>query len=125
MAGRPPEWPDCVDKAQEYINGDYKMAGDVVPTVAGLAIYLGKSRETMYAWAKEHDIFSDIIRKLLSIQENRLINGGLAGDMNSTITKLLLSKHGYSDKQETEITGKDGGPLQVEEVKRTIVDPKH
>ena len=29
-----------------------------------------------------------------------LTNGGLAGQLNSTITKLMLTKHGYHDKAE-------------------------
>jgi hypothetical protein len=31
----------------------------------------------------------------------------------------------WRDKQDIEHTGKNGGPVQIQEVKRTIVDPKH
>ena len=41
-------------------------------------------------------------------QEDRLINNGLSGDYTSPISKLLLSKHGYSEKVEQEITNPDG-----------------
>ena len=30
---------------------------------------------------------------------------GLKGDFNSTITKLVLGKHGYHDKQDVGLTG--------------------
>jgi hypothetical protein len=46
------------------------------------------------------------------------------GDYNASISKLMLTKHGYSDKVESEISGPGGGPL-VSEVRLTIVDPKH
>ena len=38
-------------------------------------------------------------------QEKDLINKGLTGDFNSTITKLILTKHGYSDKQDIDHSG--------------------
>jgi hypothetical protein len=58
-------------------------------------------------------------------QEKGLLKGGIEGTYNSTITKLMLTKHNYSDKQETALTGADGGPVQLQEIKREIVDPKH
>jgi hypothetical protein len=51
-----------------------------------------------------------------------LANGGILNEYNASITKLLLTKHGYSEKTETAITGPDGGPLQVAEVVRKVVD---
>jgi hypothetical protein len=42
-------------------------------------------------------------------QEQRLLNKGLDSGYNSTIAKLVLSKHGYRDSQE--LTGKDGKDL--------------
>ena len=52
-----------------------------------------------------------------------LANSGLKGDTNASITKLLLTKHGYSDKVENALTGADGGPVQIQEIKRVVVDP--
>jgi len=59
---------------------------------------------------------------LMAKQERMLANGGILGDYNTAITKLLMSKHGYSDKVETAHTGPDGGPLQIAEVVRKVVD---
>jgi hypothetical protein len=58
----------------------------------------------------------------MSRQEKMLANGGILNEYNASITKLLLTKHGYSEKTETAITGPDGGPLQVAEVVRKVVD---
>lgn len=45
---------------------------------------------------------------IISTQEQILLNRGLMGAFNSNITKLMLSKHGYSDKQEIDHQSSDG-----------------
>jgi hypothetical protein len=80
-----------------------------IPTIEGLARYLKIHRSTLYAWQKEKPEFSDIIEQLQQKQVERLLNMGLSGDYNSTIAKVLLTKHGYNDKteidQKTELSG--------------------
>jgi hypothetical protein len=122
MRGRPPKWQDAVDPAWDYVNGGFQQENDAVPTVAGLAVALGCARETIHAWAREHEEFSHIVKQLMSRQEKMLANGGIMNEYNASITKLLLTKHGYSEKTETAITGPDGGPLQVAEVVRKVVN---
>lgn len=99
---RPSTLQDNLEAAQHYVNGGYEAEGDLVPSVAGLAVFLGKTRETMYAWGRESEVFSDILSKLMATQEKKLINGSLANTFNATITKMMLTKHGYSDKSEVE-----------------------
>ncbi|CRL46012.1 hypothetical protein SGGMMB4_04219 [Sodalis glossinidius str. 'morsitans'] len=110
--GRPSKFAESLTKANEYLMGGYETVGDVVPSIAGLACYLGKSRSRVYEYSEQNAEFKDILEGILALQENRLINKGLQGEFNATIAKLMLTKHGYSDKQE--LTGKDGGALQVE-----------
>lgn len=105
-AGRPSKYNDDVlATAADYIVNfvDY---GDQIPSVVGLAVALETHRDTIYAWAKDKDKaeFSDIVKRLSTNQERKLLNGGLDNSFNPTIAKLLLAKHGYSDKQETDIT---------------------
>ncbi len=50
--------------------------------------------------------FSDILENILTDQAKRLINGGLYNKFNSTITKLMLTKHGYVERSEQDITSK-------------------
>ena len=75
-----------------------------LPTIEGLSLYLGISRETIYDWAsqKEKKEFSDIIERLRAKQAESLLNKGLSGDYNSTIAKLILNKHGYRDESKQE-----------------------
>jgi len=112
--GRPTDYSEKIlTIAKEYIGGGFKdVMKDEIPTVAGLAIALGVSRETVYDWAKQREKteFSDIVADLQAIQERLLLNNGLRGFYNSTIAKLLLSsKHGYAER--TEHTGANGTPL--------------
>lgn len=123
--GREPTWPALVEPAWEYVKGGYKDHGHVIPSIAGLASVLGTTRKSIHEWANNVDSFRNIVDKLLQDQEQVLLSNGLAGTFNSSITKLILTKHGYSDKQETALTGPDGGPVQVQEIQRKVVDPKH
>lgn len=88
-------------KARRYVNAKYPNAEEAIPTVDGLAVYLGVARETIYAWSKEPDKkeFSDTVRTLLTKQGRTLQNGGVSGSFNPTITKLILgTNHGMREK---------------------------
>lgn len=71
-----------------------------LPTYGGLAKYLKLNRDTIFEWVKIHPEFSDLIGDLMAEQEDRLINGGINGDYNPTISKVLLTKHGYREGHE-------------------------
>lgn len=97
-AGRPKQYNELyLQKAKNYLY-DYDTA---IPSVAGLALALGVARSTVYEWANEDEQFSDTLEQILTTQEIKALNGGITGDYNATITKLVLHNHGYSDKQET------------------------
>ena len=108
--GRPTKYNDeILSTAEDYIV-NYEEYGDVIPSIAGLACELGVSRETVHAWTKDDDKieFSDIIKSLATAQERKLLNGGLKGGYNPMISKLILTKHGYSDKSEVDNRSSDG-----------------
>ena len=107
--------PELLEAAREYVN-NFKEHGDVIPSHAGLAVVLKLSRETLYAWNNQEgkEPFSDILSEILVKQENLLMNGGLSGDFNAAITKLVLGKHGYHEKVDNEHTGKAGGAIKSE-----------
>lgn len=110
-AGRPSKYtPELIEKARKYIDGQWEIEGDAIPSIAGLAVYLKTSRETLRAWQHEDDKeeFSAMLGEMLSKQENILISKGLTNEHNSVITKLVLSKHGYNDKVEQAHTSPDG-----------------
>lgn len=99
----------CQDREVEKGNPEKPIYGLKVklPTKGGLAKFLGVSRETLYAWAKEYPEFSDVMESLGSEQEDRLINSGLSGEYNPTIAKVLLTKHGYREGIDQTTNDKD------------------
>jgi hypothetical protein len=123
-AGRPTDYtPKIIKAAWDYAKGGWITAGDKVPSVAGLACEIGIHRETCHDWARDKDKeFSDILKAIAQKQERELLNNGLSGDFNYSITKMMLSKHGYSDATKQELSGPSGGAIPIE-IKRTIIDP--
>jgi len=122
---RPTKYNDeMVAKAWEYLD-NYLEHDDLIPSAVGLAVALNVDESTIYAWAKDEDKeFSKILGACKAKQQKVLLKGGLSGEMNSAIVKLVLGKHGYHDKQDNTHAGTDGGPVQIQEIARTIVDPK-
>ena len=113
--GRPSKYDDeTVGKVEHYLENHTEF-NDLVPSIAGLATALNVDKTTVYLWAKDEEKsqFSHMLAKILQKQESMLLSGGLLGDMNATIVKLMLSKHDYSDKVEQQVTGANGGPLEV------------
>jgi hypothetical protein len=107
--GRPSKYTDeLLAKARGYI----AHAGhqDKLPTLEGLALYVQVKRSTIYEWSKDpsKEEFSDIVEQILSTQAETLINKGLKNEYNSSITKLMLHKHNYSEKQEVDLSSSDG-----------------
>jgi hypothetical protein len=105
---RPTDYtPALLKKAKEYL-ANYEELGDAIPSIAGLAVELQVSRDTIYDWRKHEDKkeFSDILQDILSTQERILVSKGLKGEFNSNIAKLALGKHGYTDKQDVTSDGK-------------------
>lgn len=106
--------PEVQAKAEEYVNGAYRERDEVVPSVSGLARYLGMGRTTMHNYRDKYPEFAEVMSALDDVQHVVALNKGLAGEFNSAITKLLLHNHGYSDRQNTEISGPDGGPVKTQ-----------
>jgi len=125
-AGRPTKYsPKILKQIAEYME-TYEENGEVVPTVEGLALFIDCGITTIYRWAGDdkHDEFRKALERLKNKQKQVLVAKGLTGDFNSAIAKLVLSaNHGMHEKQESQVTGPDGGPIQIAEIKRTIVKP--
>ena len=105
-AGRPTKYtPELLNKCYQYID-EWKNQGDMIPSHEGLMLFVGISKTCCYDWAREEDKeeFSSILDNILVMQRRELINKGLSSEFNSNITKLVLGKHGYHEKQETDIT---------------------
>lgn len=110
-AGRPTKYSAAiVKKAKEYAEqfevGGNQPKDEVIPSVEGLSLYIGIRRSTIYEWIDHEDkkVFSDIVAKMLSCQGKILLNGTLSNKLNSNVGKAILTKHGYTEKQEIDHT---------------------
>lgn len=115
--GRPSKYDHDMQVIAEDYCENYTSYGDVVPTVVGLALAMDVATNTVYNWANEdRPDFLRIFTRLEQLQHKSLVNGGLIGDFNPAITKMMLTKHGYSDKVEQAHTSPDGSmsPTRIE-----------
>jgi len=105
--GRPTKYnEEMLAKTRDYILNFHKY-DDLIPSIASLSLHLEVNRSTLYEWADKYEEFSNMLEALNKSQEKFLLRGGLSGDFNATIAKLVLAKQGYSDKQEIEQTNKN------------------
>ena len=95
----------CEDTDENKENGIRKSVK--LPSIEGLCLVLGISKDTLYAWEKKHEEFSYDIDTVRQKQAERLLNKGLSGDYNPTIAKVLLTKHGYREGIDQTTNDKD------------------
>jgi hypothetical protein len=101
--------PELLEKAWNYVRGGWIEAEDAVPSIEGLCCEIGISVKTAYNWEEDEDKdFLQVLDTLRALQGRGLINNGLKGAFNPSISKMLLTKHGYSDKIEQDNTSSDG-----------------
>lgn len=124
--GRPTKYdPSFVEIAQAYVDScetayeDYVKSSSEkgesyqrvvkanVPTMPGLACELKVNKTTLYEWGKRYEEFSNVLDNLVEKQERMLLQGGLSGDYNPVIVKLILSaRHDYKEKTDVTSDGK-------------------
>jgi len=124
--GRPTKYtPEILVKAKEYLDTGYIENDELFPSHVGLCLYIGIGKSTAYDWAKEEtkEAFSDIFEQIMMRQELDIVKNAMRGDYNSTIAKVMLTKHGYSDKQQTELTGSNGGPIEQSQKVEWVIQP--
>lgn len=112
--GRPTKYtPEIIEATKQYIENCSDTPADKLsdlpmqvnlPTIEGLAYEIKVNKDTINEWRKEHEDFSVLIGELLAKQAKALVNNGLAGTYNPTIAKVLLTKHGYREGIDTDLT---------------------
>jgi hypothetical protein len=90
---------------------------------AELALEIGISRDTFHNWVQTNQEFSDAVKEcelLSQIWWERHGRKGMTGEnpnFNSTAFIFQVKnrfRSDYMDTNRTEVTGKDGGPVQME-----------
>jgi len=105
VGGRPTKYSATVQKKADFYCDNYQDYNHPIPMAAGLARVLKVARSSLYVWAEKHEEFSDTLERINTYQEVDLICGGLRGELNPTITKMMLAGFGYSDKPKDEDSG--------------------
>jgi hypothetical protein len=108
--------PELKAKAREYVDR-FAEQGDVIPSAAGLACWLKISKSSIYNFGDRDAEFMDTLSAIQAKQEALTLNNGMTGVFNSTIAKLVLANHGYSDKVQQDHTSSDGSmtPSRLED----------
>lgn len=118
--GRPTKLTkELIEKAKTYLptckaipiandKGTIAYVDVILPKVVDLALLLEINKDTVYEWCKGTDElslqFSDIVKEINQEQEKMLIDKGLGGLFQPKTTGMILSKHGYAEKQELDHT---------------------
>lgn len=120
-AGRPTKYtPELLEKAYEYLY-QWEELGDPIPMLCGLAVHCDINKGTVSDWQNDEEKgeFSEICARIMAEQERVLLQKGLTRIHDNSLTKLLLMRHGYSDKQEIDHTS---GGEKITGITRKIVD---
>jgi len=96
--------PELLAKANTYLSTYTRL----IPSHQDLCIHLDISDATLYRWAEEKAEFKDILAKVKQMQFVVAMDGGLGGEMNANLVKLLMGKHGLSEKSVVDQTSSDG-----------------
>lgn len=90
-------------------------------SIAGLAGHLKVSRQTVYQWEKDHPEFSDALNAARAAsaawwERQAILLATGDGQGNASVVIFGLKNRvadEWRDKNQTEITGKDDGPVEV------------
>lgn len=97
---------EAYERAQDYLQNGW--GGDAVPSISSLALHVKHPRMTIYKWRNVYQEWAQVFETILAMQERELINKGLRGEFNPTITMRMLCRHGYAEKVESDHTSSDG-----------------
>lgn len=103
--GRPTIYSQkMLDKAKKYF--ECLPDDEVVHSIEGLADYLEIHRDTIYDWCSQDskEEFSYIVNRILMRQGKTLINKTLKKEFEPRTSGMMLGKHGYTTKTESETT---------------------
>ena len=105
--GRPTKYkPEIIyPKIEEYIS-QCGREQTTLPTIEGLALYLGVNPDTLFEWDKRYPEFSETLKRILALQKKQLIDDGLYGgkEVNATMAIFLLKvNHGMREEPQFQI----------------------
>ena len=118
-----PLWENKVAQFQG-VPIDMPLAKMRAMTLDGLHLFLDISSSTWTRYRIEEDYqdYWEVVAKVEKVIRDQKFSGAAADLLNANIIARDL---GLKDASTSEHSGPGGGPLQIQEVQRTIVDPQH
>lgn len=113
VGGRPRkiESPEALDALVDEYRG--KCLSDNVPlTLTGMILHIGLSSRQSFDEYLNYDGFSDSVKRaklMIECEYEQKLSG-----TTSTGSIFALKNFGWRDKQETELTGADGGAIKTD-----------
>ena len=97
------EMVEYFDVPATFIDTDGKEKANDLPTIAGFAISIGITVETIRNWKNKYPDFLDAYKKAKALQEEIWIQNSLRGRYNTAFT-IFLGKNvfGWTDKKTVE-----------------------
>lgn len=84
-----------------------------LPILAEFALVVGVEPSYLRATAKNHPPLNRAVELCMAKKEAALEQGGLVGAYAPAVTIFSLKQLGWKDTQAHELTGKDGGPIEM------------
>jgi len=113
--GRPPKYnPNQVEQIKAALV-KYTEAAEI-PIMAEFCYQHGLTRHDLY----NNSELNLLIKLLREKKEARLEKLALLGVIDKSMAIFSLKQLGWSDKQHLEMTGKDGGPIELERKHRIV-----
>jgi len=95
-------------------------------TLAGLSYFLGfADKQTFVDYEQHGGTFPLTVKRArLRMEADRHDRVISKDSFTPGLIFDLKNNHGWKDKTEQELTGPDGGPVQIQRIERVVVDPK-
>ena len=106
VVGRPRKF-GSVEELQVVVD-NYFAECATMPTVTGLAVALGMTRQGLSEYEARPE-FSDAIKRAKTRIEEMVERGMLTGELNVTACIFWLKNHGWRDRHQLDMTGERAG----------------
>lgn len=116
--GRPYAF-DNKEKLQVELNSYFDLCDktDTVPSITGIAMWLGCNRDTIYAHANNSNSpFSDIFKNVINFCHLTIENGTIDGKINP-VTYIFLAKNYFNmeDSKQITVSAQQGSNINSQE----------
>lgn len=115
LNGRPSLKPeDAIARIDAYLSDI--AAKKEIPFIEEIAAMFGVDEDTIGNWAKSDEQFLGAIKRVKNWQKWRLKADSLNNKVNpASAIFQLKANHGMVETSRTELSGKDGGPIQTKD----------